>query len=193
MKTQKINLVRTITTVMLLTTLIVSISCKKNEVKAQTTETQIVEAPSMDINTAAFMGDIKAVEQHIKAGSDLNKKDDYGSTPLATAATFGKTAIAIALIDGGADINTKSGDGSTPLHTAAFFCRPEIVKALLNKGADKTIRNNYGSTALESVVAPFSDVKPVYDQIGKSLGPFGLKFDYDYLETTRPIIAQLLQ
>lgn len=190
MKTQKLTLV---TTFILLATLVMSASCQKKDSKTQSKETQTVEAPSMDINTAAFMGNLKAVKQHIEAGSDLNKKDDYGSTPLTVATTFGKTDIAIALINGGADINITSADGSTPLHTASFFCRPEIVKALLAKGADKTLRNNFGSTALESVSAPFDAVKPVYEQIGKDLGPFGLKFDYDYLEATRPEIAELLQ
>ena len=154
---------------------------------------EVIKPPAMDIHSAAFMGDLDAVKQHVNAGSDLNQKDAYGSTPLTIAVTFGKTEVAIALIEGGADLNGINNDGSTPLHTAAFFCRIEIVEALLAKSADKSIKNNFGSTAYESVAGPFEPVKGIYDQISKELGPLGLKLDYDYLETTRPKIAALLK
>ena len=86
-----------------------------------------------------------------------------------------------------------NNDGSTPLNIAAFFCRTTIVKALLDKGADKNIRNNAGRTALESVTAPFEDVKGIYDSIGKALGPIGLELDYEYIKMTRPKIAEMLR
>lgn len=105
---------------------------------------------------------------------------------------LGKNEIAKVLIDAGADINYQNYQGSTPLISAAFFCRTEIVKILLNKGVDKTKRNNYGHTALESISAPFENVKDVYDQVGKDLGPLGLKLDYGYIEKTRPRIAEML-
>jgi ankyrin repeat protein len=152
-----------------------------------------VEAPAMDLHAATFMGDLKAVQQHISAGTDLNQKDDYGSTPLITAAVFGKSEIALALIKGGADLNLKSDAGSTPLHSAAFFCRVKITEDLLANGADKNLIDTYGSTPLASVAGPFNDVKGIYDQISKDLGPFGFKLDYGYLEVTRPKIAALLQ
>lgn len=147
----------------------------------------------MDLHTAVFMGNLSEVRKHIAAGTDLNKKDQYGSTPLISACLFGKTPVALALIEAGADVNLTNQDGSTPLHTASFFCRPEIVKALLQNGADRSIRNNYGSTALESVAGPFNEVEAIYDQISKDLGPLGLKLDYDYLKTTRPEIAAMLK
>jgi len=98
MKTQKIISIKTIMTVMFVTTLL--------------------NMPKTDIHTAALMGDLKVIHQHIKAGSDLDEKDQYGSTPLIIAATFGKTEIARALIDAGADVNCRNNDGSTPLHIA---------------------------------------------------------------------------
>ena len=147
----------------------------------------------MDIHAATFMGKVNAISQHIAAGTDLNAKDQYGSTPLMVAATFGKTNAAFALINANAKLNITSNDGSTALHTAAFFGRKEIVKALLDKGADKNSKNKYGATALQSVQAPFESVKPIYDQIGKDLGPFGLKLDYKRLENVRPEIAKILE
>lgn len=151
-----------------------------------------VKAPGMDIYTATFMGDLKTVQQHIDAGTNLNQKDAYGSTPLNIAATFGKTEVALALIKGGADLSIKNPEGSTALHTAAFFCRIEIVEALVKAGADKEVKNNYGSTALQACQAPFSAVKPIYEQVAKQLGALGLKIDFEYIEKTRPEIAKLL-
>ena len=134
--------------------MVLTFSCSsRNNSEASGT---IVTAPAMDINTATFLGNLAVVRQHIAAGSDLNKKDDYGSTPLITATLFGKTDVALALIEGGADLNLRNNDGSTALHNAAFFCRPEILKALLSKGADKELRNNYGSTPYESVAGPWN-------------------------------------
>ena len=69
----------------------------------------------------------------------------------------------------------------------------DIVKSLVKHGADKNIKNNYGSTALQSVSGTFETVKPFYEQMNKDLGPLGLKLDFDRIEKTRPIIADLLK
>lgn len=153
-----------------------------------------VDPPEIDIHTAVISGNKEALEQHIKAGSDLNEKDPFGgSSPLISAALFGQSEMAEMLIDAGAKINFQNNDGSTALHVAAFFCRPDIVKILLEKDADKAIKNKYGATAYESVVIPFADVKSSYDMMGAMLEPMGLKLDYAYLEKTRPEIAEMLK
>lgn len=199
MKTLKINLTNSVTVTLLIAALCINVSCKeknekpeKEQVETSVSKTEL-KAPAEDIFTATFLGNLKTVEQHINAGTDLNMKDQYGSTPLIAAVTFGKTDVAKALINAGANLNLKGGDGSTALHTSAFFCRTEIVEALINAGADKSLKNNYGSTALEAVLAPFENVKPIYEQINKDLGPFGLKLDYEHLEKTRPLVANLLK
>lgn len=165
----------------------------QTKITNETTPKTEVNAPSIDIHTATFFGNLNAVKQHINARSNLNAKDEYGSTPLNIATTFGRTDIALALINGGADLHVKNSEGSTPLHVASFLCRTEIVKALLENGADKSVTNNYGSTPLMSVSGPFSTVEPFYQEMSKNLGPFGLKLDFDHLEKTRPIIADLLK
>jgi hypothetical protein len=152
-----------------------------------------VSQPDTDIHTATFMDNLSAVRQHIEAGTDLNIKDAYGSTPLMIAVTFGRAKIASELIEAGADLNITNNVGSTALHSAAFLCRTDIVRMLIEGGADKSIRNNFGSTALESVSTPFENVRPVYDQFSRDLGPLGLKLDYAHLEKTRPVIAGLLR
>jgi CubicO group peptidase (beta-lactamase class C family) len=148
--------------------------------------------PGVSLHIAVLQGNLEAVRQHIQAGSDLNEKDAYGSTPLIIAATFGQTDVARVLIEAGADMEIRDNNGSTPLHIATFFCRTEIVKALLDNGANRYLRNNAGSTAFDIVAAPFNDDKGIYDQLGAALGPLGLELDYEQIESTRPKIAEML-
>lgn len=176
-----------------LLTLVTFSACSSTDSPETEQESEAPKPPKRSIHEAAFMGDLPLIQAHIAAGSDLNQQDEYGSTPLIIATTFGKAAAAKQLIDAGADLNATGADGGTALHGAAFYCRTEIVEALLAKGADPSIRNQYGSTALESVEAPFENVKAVYDQISKDLGPLGFKLDYDYLQATRPKVAEMIR
>ncbi len=149
--------------------------------------------PKKGIHDAAAQGDLEAIQQHIRAGSDLDEKDPFGSTPLIIATTFGRDDVASALINAGAAINIKNNDGSTALIAAAFLCRTEIVRNLLEKGADKNIRNNTGASALDGVIGSFESVRPIYEQIEKTLGPLGLKLDLEQIKQTRPEIAAMLR
>ena len=198
MKTQNVISQKAGTLITFLAALFLIVSCGSKEGAAQkdgaATSKATVKPPDVDIHTAVLTENLDALQQHIKAGSNLNEKDPFGgSSPLITAAVFGKTAMAKVLIDAGADLNFQNKDGSTALHSSAFFCRPEIVKMLLDKGADKTIKNNFKSTAYESVAGPFSEVKGAYDMMSTVLGPMGLKLDYAYIEKTRPVIASMLK
>ncbi|UII32758.1 ankyrin repeat domain-containing protein [Fulvivirga ulvae] len=175
-------------------TIIWAAACNGTSQEMKSTgENVAAEAPKMSIHEAVFMGNVNAVQKHVAAGTDLDQKDQWGSTPLTIAATFDRTEAGLTLINGGADLNLQNREGSTPLQVAAFFGRTELAAALLKAGADKEIKNNQGSTALEVVTIPFDTLKPIYDQIGKDLGPFGLKLDYDRLQAERPKIASLLK
>jgi len=153
---------------------------------------QVNTTPGVNLHMAALQGNIDAVRQHIKAGSGLNEKDAWGSTPLIVAITFDRTEVAKALIDVGADLKTGNNEGSTPLHIAALFCRTEIVKALLAKGADRYIRNNNGSTAYDIAASPFDEDKDIYDKLRAGLRPLGLELEYELIKKIRPKIAELL-
>ena len=153
-----------------------------------------VKKPTMDLFAAAATGNVEEINLHIKAGSDLNVKEpSRGSSPLLTAVVFDKYKAVEALIKGGADINQQNNEASTPLLTAAVFCRLETVKLLLDNGADRTMKNNAGKTALDVVSVPFEKVRPVYDNLAKSMAPMGIRFDYEYIKETRPKIAELLK
>lgn len=150
--------------------------------------------PVIGLHEAALTGNLEVVLQHIKVGSNLDIKDPAsGNSPLHTAAAFGKKEVAITLIDKGAEVNFINNEGSSPLLTASFFCHVEIVDHLLKNGADKNIKNKDGSTALASVSGSWEEVKGLYEYFDKTFGPLGMKIDYEYLENTRPIIADMLK
>ncbi|MCJ7581571.1 MAG: acyltransferase family protein [Candidatus Aminicenantes bacterium] len=183
LKRMEKKVMKTVSTAILVVSLLIAAGCAKQE----------NPTPRVSLHAAALQGSIDVIQQHIRAGSDLNEKDVYGSSPLIIAATFGKTEVARALIEAGADMKIKNNEGSNSLHIAAFFCRTEIVESLLDNGADKNLRNDAGSTALDLVRRPFDDVKGIYDSIGKALGPLGLELDYERIKMTRPKIAELLR
>ncbi len=149
--------------------------------------------PAVSLHMAAMTGDTASVHQHIKAGSDLNQLDAYGSSPLTIATVFGNTEAAIALIQAGADLDTRNSQGATPLHTAALLCRADIAQSLLDHGADRHTRDSFGNTPSDSIASPFEDVKHVYDAIATALGPLGLKLDYDRIRSLRPQVFQMLR
>lgn len=194
MKTKINQLIEKMLAIIFASALVLLSSCSGNNSDSTKDNKSVPSPPKVDLHTATITSDIKSVKLHIEAGSDLNPKDEImGSTPLITAAVFGKTEIAKALIDGGADLDLSNNEGSTALYCAAFFGRPEIARILLEKGADKSLKNNFGSTPLETVSVPFEALKGIYDQIGKDLGPLGLKLDYTELQEARVVIAALLR
>ncbi|MDA7653498.1 ankyrin repeat domain-containing protein, partial [bacterium] len=69
----------------------------------------------LSIHKATSEGNIEAVKQHLAAGTDVNRKDDDGGTPLHNAAYGSHKEIAELLIANGADVNEKDNDGDTPL------------------------------------------------------------------------------
>ena len=102
--------------------------------KAQPT----TKAPDILIYDAAKDGNIKAVKQHLAAGTDVNTKGgSFGGTPLHSAAIEGHKEVAELLIAKGADVNAKRDDGWTPLMDAAQEGYMEIVE-LLRKHGGKT-------------------------------------------------------
>ncbi len=93
----------------------------------------------------AAMGDqTEAVKWLIRAGVNVNAKDNVSNTPLGFAASRGRTETAKLLIAAGAKVNIKNKWGMTPLHTAAS----EAAKVLLKAGANVNTKDEDGRMPL---------------------------------------------
>ena len=109
--------------------------------KATQPEPPTAKAPDISIWVAAKAGEIEAVKQHLAAGTDVNRKDDDGGTPLHNAAYESHKEIAELLIANGADVNEKDNDGDTPLDWAIYYKEPDKepeIADLLRKHGGKT-------------------------------------------------------
>ncbi len=90
----------------------------------------------------------------VKAGADVNARDDEGKTVLIKAVYVSSHHISVdvisALIEAGADVNAKDKDAKTAL----IYCAENvgksiaILKALIKAGASINSRDKYGKTAL---------------------------------------------
>jgi len=155
-------------------------------------EQSVAAAPNADIWKAAASGNMEAIKQHLKAGTDVDAREPPGgSTPLLVAATFGQVEAAKLLIEKGANVNGTSNDGATALHGAAFFCHTEIVKLLLGKGAVVDAKNIRGETPLDAVAGEWSqELEGIYTWLAEL---WNLQLDLERIQATRPKVAVLLR
>ena len=105
---------------------------------------------SADIFTVAGSGTVAQVQQAIKAGADVNARNEWGSTPLMYAAGFNTNPDVLSvLIKAGADVNARNERGWTPLmYAAGFNTNPDVLSVLIKAGADVNARDNNGETPL---------------------------------------------
>ena len=96
----------------------------------------------------AGRGQTEIVNALIKAGTNVNAKNNYGMTALMLAARGGHTEIINALIEAGAD-NLTDSEGKTALIYAAWYnSNAETVNALIDAGSYVKQRDNSGRMAL---------------------------------------------
>ncbi len=148
--------------------------------------------PAIDSWTAAATGNIKALKQHLAAGTDLDvNSPSHGGTPLQLAAVFGQTEVARLLLKNSARLEFRNKDGSTPLMAAAFFAHPETAKLLIENGADVNAKNQAGYTPLDAVAGAWSpELEKIYRRIQ---GASKIKLDLERIKAVRPELADLLR
>ena len=71
----------------------------------------------------------------VKAGADINARDNRGTTPLMKAAATGNLEAAQALVDAGADVNAMNSDGKTAITLAAEKMPNPVIQYLIAHGA----------------------------------------------------------
>ena len=93
-------------------------------------------------------GYLEIVKLLIKNGTNINKKDNSGSTPLIYACKSIDVEIVKLLVKNGANINEKDDNGNTPLIFSSYNGNLEIVKLLIKNGANINQLDTYGWTPL---------------------------------------------
>ena len=100
---------------------------------------------------AALSGTAADVRAAIKAGADVNARNELGVTPLMGAAYSNTNPDVVkALIAAGANVNARAEDGKTVLMEAASWNdNPDVLKVLIEAGANKYARDEDGNRAID--------------------------------------------
>ncbi len=89
-----------------------------------------------DINVTAYL---------LEKGMGVNRRDDYGQTPLLYAARHGvNTNILKLLLEYGADIHAVDKDDNSVLHLSAINPAAKIAEFFLNSDCNTDLRDNKG-------------------------------------------------
>lgn len=97
---------------------------------------------------AAQADDSAAVKALLARGTDVNAREEDGSTALTWAVMRSNTGIAQALLNSGADPNLTNELGIGALSLAIANGSTPMVKLLLEKGADPNVARENGETPL---------------------------------------------
>jgi ankyrin repeat protein len=97
---------------------------------------------------AAERGDATAAALAIRAGANLETRDERGRTPLLLAATEDRLEVARLLIYLGADPDALDDQHDTPWLVTGVTGSVDMLEVLLPAEPDLTIRNRFGGTSL---------------------------------------------
>lgn len=86
--------------------------------------------PSVSLHEASRTGKVELVKQHIKAKTDVNKKNAQGYAPLHLAAMSGHAEVVDALIGAGADTKALDPKKKTALNLAAANRHTDVVNLI---------------------------------------------------------------
>ena len=92
----------------------------------------------------AQSGNIEALRECIKNGSNIESKNKHGDTPLHIASSYGHVELVHELIMAGANLEVRNNSEETPLHLAYFTGKVKVVNELLNHGASVYSKDVYG-------------------------------------------------
>ena len=105
---------------------------------------------------------MEALKAQVKAGADIDKKDQFATTPLHWASALGKIDAVKYLLSEGADVNLANNEGVTPLD--------ETYKPW-NRLAVDFMRNFFKiETDIEEVNAGRKAIQPLLEAKGAKRG-----------------------
>jgi ankyrin repeat protein len=121
--------------------------------------TEEIGRSSSELLAAITKGEIDAVKEFLKNGTDANVKvKGTKETPLHFAAAKNRWKIVELLISNGADVNEPNQLGDTPLHNAVIEGDKEIVELLIASGADVNAKSEIGSCLHVAVMSSSREV-----------------------------------
>jgi len=148
--------------------------------------------PDVSIWEAARTGDLESLRTQLaEDGTDLNRRDSNGITPLSWTALSGQLKAAELLLAAGARINSSNKDGSSSLHSSAFFGHLDIVELLVKNRINIDAKNDEGETALDLVSSPWTeDLQGIVQFVA---GILKIDLDPEEVQNNRPRIAAFLR
>ncbi|AIY19473.1 ankyrin repeat domain-containing protein [Pimelobacter simplex] len=93
---------------------------------------------------AARTGDADGVAVALRAGADIETRDEHQRTALLLAATYDRVAVAEVLVAMGASADALDDRHDTPWLVTGVTGSVRMLEALLPANPDLTIRNRYG-------------------------------------------------
>lgn len=103
---------------------------------------------SVFLLSAASAGDVAEARRLLKAGADIEARNDKQHTSLHLAVLALSSPLVNLLIRADADVSAVGGTGETPLHLAIANELLTISKALLSAGASLEACDNIGGSPL---------------------------------------------
>jgi ankyrin repeat protein len=112
-----------------------------------------IERRGIPYSQEGFLKEVKSGNRDtaglfLRAGIDINARDEDGCTALMLASEKGDLELVNLLIGNGADVNVRDADGYTALMYVAYRGDLEIARLLIKNKADVNAVDNDGWTAL---------------------------------------------
>ncbi|MFD5285424.1 ankyrin repeat domain-containing protein [Streptomyces rubrogriseus] len=100
------------------------------------------------LSDAVRRGDADAARTALRAGADLELRDEQGRTPLLLAALADRVAVAEVLVAAGADVDAQDARDDSAWLVTGVTGSVAMMRALLPGGPDVTLTNRFGGVSV---------------------------------------------